>query len=228
MDVTEHGLDLARDPVAILRGWIAEGGYEPGDRLPPERELIGALGLSRSRLRRGLDTLEQAGEIWRHVGKGTFVADGRADDGPALEIGRQLTPVRMMRARLTLEPAIAREAAVNASAEAMGRMRLALERSRSAGSWAEYEAEDDRFHRSIAEACDNLMLLAVFDQLNEVRRVVAWGNVSRGSARPPADHSSFAEHDAIARAIAARDQNGASQAMRAHLRSVSARLFEGP
>ena len=47
----------------------------------------------------------------------------------------------------------------------------------------------------------NVLLLSLFDQLNQVRRAVAWNTVVRELPRPPADHSSFAEHDRIAAAI---------------------------
>ena len=64
------------DPVARLRGFIKEGGFVDGGRLPPERHLSDQLGLSRATLRKALDALERDGVIWRHVGKGTFGADG--------------------------------------------------------------------------------------------------------------------------------------------------------
>jgi DNA-binding FadR family transcriptional regulator len=213
--------------VETLRAYIRDGGFAPGDRLPPERQLMGELGVSRGALRKALDALEREGAIWRHVGKGTFVAEGQGAPSSVLaEIARQLTPFQMMRARLAIEPSLAREAAVNASGEALVRMQLAMERAQSASNWQDYEVQDDLFHRSIAEATDNPLLLALFDNLNQVRRAVAWGTVTRQSARPPADHSSFAEHAEIARAISARDPEAAYQAMRGHLRSVSARLFE--
>ncbi|UCH74396.1 MAG: FadR family transcriptional regulator, partial [Rhodospirillales bacterium] len=165
--------------------------------------------------------------IWRHVGKGTFVAnhDGEAGAGSLAELGKQVTPVRMMRARLCIEPAIAREAAINASAEAVIRIKLAKDRAEQATSWADYEAQDDLFHRAVAEASDNILLLALFDQLNQVRRAVAWSSVVRQSARPPREHSSFQEHARIAVAIETRDPAAAQQAMRQHIGSVSARLF---
>ena len=46
-------------------------------RLPPERELMDNLGMTRTTLRRALEVLEREGAIWRHVGKGTFVAKPR-------------------------------------------------------------------------------------------------------------------------------------------------------
>jgi DNA-binding FadR family transcriptional regulator len=222
-----------RDPVTRLRGFIEEGDYADGGKLPPERHLSDQLGVSRATLRKALDALERDGLIWRHVGKGTFVAGGTpskpVQPGPVsatmIELGRQLTPFRMMRARMAIEPAIAKEAAVNASGEALHRMRLAIDRSKDATTWKEYEVQDDLFHRSVAEASDNLLLLTLFDQLNDVRRAVAWGSVTRETARPSTDHSSFLEHDAISIAIANRDPHAAYEAMRKHLGSVARRLF---
>lgn len=215
------------DPVARLRSYISDGGFAQGVRLPPERHLTDELGMTRATLRKALDALERDGLIWRHVGKGTFVADGSVQRpmGALVELGRQLTPFRMMRARMAIEPAIAREAAVNASGDTLMRMQRAIDRSKAATTWKEYEAQDDVFHRSVAEASDNLLLLSLFDQLNEVRRAVAWGNVTRQSVLPLPDHSSFGEHDAIAEAIASHDPMAAYESMRMHLRSVSQRLF---
>lgn len=215
------------DAIAALRDFIAGGDYNPGDRLPPERELIGSLGMSRSTLRKALDTLEREGAIWRHVGKGTFVASplGPSPFGAVTEISQQLTPVKMMRARLSIEPAIAREAAINASPGAIARIKAAMEGAAEAPDWDEYEKQDDLLHRAIAEACDNIMLLSLFDHLNQVRRAVAWNTVIRGTQRPPRDHTSFSEHRRITAAIEACDPTEAHDAMRKHIGSVSARLF---
>ena len=211
------------DALAELKAFIAAGRYKPGDRLPSERELIVRLGLTRMRLRWALDELERKGRIWRHVGKGTFLTD----DGKErlAELSRRVTPVQMMRARLALEPALAKEAAINASESALSRIKASLDRTVSAATWAEYETSDDLFHRMIAEATDNVLLLSLFDQLNHVRRAVAWNTVVRNSRCPPANHASFSEHERIASAIKARNPATADSAMRDHLRSVSTRLF---
>ena len=215
------------DTVTALRAFIKSGQYRPGDRLPAERDLMGRMGISRSALRKAFDTLERDGSIWRHVGKGTFIAsDGLQDGSRSLsELIQQVTPVTLMRARLSLEPAIAREAAINASEEAVSKLGLIRHAAQNAENWDDYEALDDQFHRAIGLASENVLLLSLFDHLNAVRRGVAWNTVVRSSTRPPADHSSFAEHDQIHAAIEARDPAAAQTAMHAHLRSVANRLF---
>jgi GntR family transcriptional regulator, transcriptional repressor for pyruvate dehydrogenase complex len=53
---------------------------------------------------------------------------------------------------------------------------------------------------------------------------VVWMRVRKAPDRPPADHHSFAEHEAIVRAIEERDMAAAAAAMRRHLTSVEERL----
>ena len=218
--------DRAEATSALVQ-FIEAGGFSPGDRLPPERELMVNLGMTRTTLRKALDSLEHEGRIWRHVGKGTFIASQTGPERPArlAELSTKVSPVHMMRARLSLEPAIAREAAINASDSAVKKIFDARDRAIEAQDWDAYEAQDDVFHRTIAEATDNVLLLELFEQLNQVRRAVAWNSVVRHSQRPPRDHSSFSEHERIASAIAARNPVEAHAAMREHLGSVSARLF---
>ena len=216
-----------RDAVAALRSTISEGSFAPGDKLPAERELTSTLGVRRSTLRKALDVLEREGVIWRHVGKGTFVAKGSDDAGQGLiaALSQQMTPLRMVQARLCVEPSLAREAAIHASREAIARIRLARDGAKNAATWADYEAQDDLFHRAVALSSDNMLLVLLFDQLNHVRRTISGTTVVRGPSRPPRDHSSFAEHDAILAAIEAHDAVAARDAMRSHIGSVSDRLF---
>lgn len=227
---TQSDIADKNSPEEALRDFIVAGGYSPGDRLPPEREMIFRLGVSRTTLRKGLEALEREGAIWRHVGKGTFVAAHSTSEGMNVlsELSQQVTPVHMMRARLSLEPALAREAAINASEDAVIRIKMARDRAADAPSWDDYEAQDDVFHRAVAEATGNVLLLSLFDQLNQVRRAVAWNTVVRVTPRPSPEHSSFMEHDRITAAIEARDPRESHAAMRDHLGSVSARLFGEP
>ncbi len=211
-----------------LRAFIEERNFGPGDRLPSERALLHELGLNRAALRNALQDLEDEGKIWRHVGKGTFMSDPDGAEEQAdttLALSRRTTPVKMMAARLAIEPSIAREAAMNASAEALDRIAAAERATHAAGDWDAYEAADDDFHRAISEATDNIPLVAIFDRLNSIRRSVTWGAVQRQTPKPSRDHGSFDEHRRIAEAIANHDPDAAQALMRAHLKAVSVRLF---
>jgi GntR family transcriptional regulator len=63
-------VDVAED---ALRRWLATGRHRVGERLPPEQELSGQLGISRGTLRTALGRLERSGEIVRRQGSGTYV-----------------------------------------------------------------------------------------------------------------------------------------------------------
>ena len=78
--------------------------------------------------------------------------------------------------------------------------------------WDAYETDDDAFHRFIAQATGNVLLVSLFDHLNQVRRAVAWRQVVRHTDKPICSHESFAEHDQILEAIVQRDPAAAHDA----------------
>jgi GntR family transcriptional regulator len=69
-EVKRSLVDVAED---ALRGWLATGRHRAGERLPPEQELSGQLGISRGTLRTALRRLEESGAIVRRQGSGTYV-----------------------------------------------------------------------------------------------------------------------------------------------------------
>ncbi|QIB36354.1 FadR/GntR family transcriptional regulator [Ancylobacter pratisalsi] len=213
--------------VTQLRAYLAQTDLPEDGRLPPERELSAALGVSRTELRKALDVLESEGQLWRHVGKGTFVGSRPLDTfADIAALARRSNPAEVMRARLVIEPEIARAAAFTATPASISEMRLCLSRSRQAETWRQYEGWDTRLHRTIAEATQNSLLVGLFDTLNAVRRAVTWGRLRTAPVRPLPSHHSFVEHETLVDAIEHRDMAGAAIAMRAHLHSVERKLLE--
>ncbi|MEP0235759.1 FCD domain-containing protein [Roseibium sp.] len=211
-----------------LKAYIGQSSAVPGDRIPAERVLCKELGISRGELRRAIAVLEAEGRVWRHVGRGTFVSDGMGmvEEPSVSEIAKKTTLRDVMKARLVLEPMLAGLAAEDANLEQMEAMSANIQQSRKAETWREYEASDNRFHRLLAQATQNVPLLAMFDQLNSLRRTVVWGRLRQRAGHPPVDHHSFTEHEAIVDAIRDRNAAKARAEMHAHLTSVSNRLFE--
>ena len=216
----------AQSALTQLRAYLAQQQLPLNSRLPPERELCALLGVTRTALRKSLATLEAEGQLWRHVGKGTFVGSRPVEDLTDVRVITSRTnPVEVMRTRQLIEPEIARLAALNATAADIEEMRLCMAKSRTSTSWREYESWDNRLHRVIAEATQNKLLLALFDTLNSVRRAVVWGRLRHNKPKPDPDHHSFAEHAALVDAIEERDMARAAEAMRRHLGSVEDKLL---
>ncbi|SFA91389.1 GntR family transcriptional regulator [Amycolatopsis marina] len=67
------GLPAFRQVAADLRAKIASGEYEPGDRLPSERELVESYGVSRPTIRDAVNVLRSEGIVVAEHGRGVFV-----------------------------------------------------------------------------------------------------------------------------------------------------------
>ncbi|MGH3932200.1 MAG: PLP-dependent aminotransferase family protein [Pseudonocardiaceae bacterium] len=88
---------LYRKLTEALRGLVAEGALVPGERLPSERELAGALAVSRSTVVAAFDELRGQGVVVSRQGSGTRVttgpaplADGRVPGGQGAAIFQRL------------------------------------------------------------------------------------------------------------------------------------------
>ena len=217
----------AENALNQLRAWLARPDVSATGRLPPERELAGQLGVGRAALRHALAVLDGEGQIWRHVGRGTFIGsrpiEGLAD---IAALTRRTNPAEVMRTRLILEPEAARLAALHATSAHLAELHLCLRRTRAAETWRQYEAWDNRLHRTVAAATQNHLLLGLIDTVSAVRRAVAWSRARMTRDRPARDHHSFAEHEALVAAIQGRDPHGAAVAMRRHLESVERHLLQ--
>ena len=208
-----------------IRRYTVEHGFAHNDRLPPERRLSAAFGVSRAELRKALATLEADGLIWRHVGRGTFIGARpvhNLDDVAFL--GQLASPAQVLEARLAIEPELARLAALHGVRADFDAIRACAERGRAAADWRSYEAWDNKLHHAVAKATKNKLLIFLFDTLNVVRRSIVWSQ-ERSTLRPPADHQSFDQHDAIVAALEAHDPAAAAALMRDHLRSVRDRVL---
>ena len=210
-----------------LRAYLARQDMPPASRLPPERELSELLGVSRGDLRKAFVVLEDEGQVWRHVGKGTFIGPKPVDTLLTLHgVERQTNPSEVMRTRLLMETAVAREAALSANRNDIEAMQRCLKTSRASKTWRQYETSDNQLHQLIAEATHNSLLIALYDALNAVRRTIVWGRMRSEQGGPPADHHSFRDHEAIVAAISERDIDAAGHAMYEHLRRVEIRLLK--
>jgi DNA-binding FadR family transcriptional regulator len=158
-----------------ISGVIKARLLNPGDRLPPERELAARLGVSRSTLRVALQNLVDAGwlEVRRGRHGGSFVA--RWPDLPSLRhvpeiLTRHSSDLpALLDYRRAIESATAGFAAERAlPTEIMELEALALAARRHEADHAKYRAADTRFHIGVARAAHSPLLMHALMQISDV------------------------------------------------------------
>lgn len=206
-----------------LHRYLQQNRLSDHARLPPERELAENLGVTRNRLRGILRRMAAQGEIWRHVGKGTFI--GRRPLDPARHNGESMvltSPREVMDARLIFEPLLARLAAFNATSADARELQLCLEKMQAGPAWPTWASWDARLHRAIAKASGNALLLAMFDTLQMYRN----RDVFRTLDRPfQGTDMASRDHAGVVKAIRERDPVRAEAAMRKHILLLRQAIF---
>jgi GntR family uxuAB operon transcriptional repressor len=217
--------DTDTGALKALREFLVDQELSLNGKLPPERQLCAEFGVTRGRLRKAMAVLEAEGQVWRHVGRGTFFGPRPVMNLTDIEyLNAHSRPSEVMEARMAIEPQLAKLAAIHGTSSNFAEMRRCKKLCKSADEWRVYESWDNNFHQAVAKATCNKLLISLFDTLNIVRRSTVWGQL-RPTKLPPANHASFEEHDAIYDAITSRDAEGASEKMSAHLRTVRARTY---
>ena len=124
------------------------------------------------------------------------------------------------------EPPQARLAALRATPGDIDKLFEAAEASRNAKDPVSYEKADAAFHRRVAAAARNPLLIAIFDAVLEIASEGSWrhGRETAHCINRQAEYA--AAHRRIAVAIAGRNPTLAEEAMRAHLNAVQQQLIE--
>lgn len=212
--------------VGQIRDQIASGGIAPGERLPSERDLGVAFGVSRTTLREALRALEAQGVIEIRTGSrgGAFVAEP-SSELVAAALGallrfRSATARELGEFRVPFEAENAAWAARRADPAALAELEhIVGDVDVAAGDesvpWPELAALEVRFHDAVARATGNsvraAIMAAILDALERAFTAVpvAEGSPLRGELGP--------ELHAILNAIHAGDDEAAGEAMRAHV-----------
>ena len=204
---------------------VVAGQLEPGDRLPTERGIAAALGMSRGAVRRVLQGLQDEGRIARTVGRGTFLVDPQVQQ---VAPSANTSPSEIMQARLTAEPPIAALAARSAHQFDLDALAGHLAEEARTNSFTNTETADALIHRAIAASTHNDLLIAVYTVLHDTRDLPIWGSLKRRTSTPERRSAYHARHVEIVTAIAERDPVAAEAAMGRHLRELSDDLLGGP
>lgn len=194
---------------------------KPGDLLPPERELVRMLGVSRSSIRDAIRSLELLGILEPRQGVGTVVRE-RSAESPASPLAGILLKKRKMVGELLdvrkmIEPPLARRSAQLASANMIHAMQEILDRQEDKVRRGELAIEEDsEFHYQIALAADNSVVLKVVDVLMDLLRETR----ERSLQVEGRQQKALAGHRRILAALKRHDASAAEAAMRRHLQEI--------
>ncbi len=220
---------LSEDIVQRLLTLIRERELHPGEKLPPERELAGLMGVSRPSLREALRALSIMNVLEIRQGDGAYVSSLEPNLLMAhLDFVFALTDstfLELFEARKILEPGIVAMAATRINAVELAQLEACYHQSLDhLEDRAKFVAADITLHDLIAQAAKNSILerfMAGLRQLGQVSR-------QRTVERPGVPQQSVQDHRAIIDALHERDPLAASQAMRRHLDHVEREFKHGP
>ena len=222
---SENLRDVSRRQTAAIRDYIASKitshEWTIGDKLPTEEELVREFGAARNTVRKALSLLEAEGMIVRHVGRGTYVADG--DDGASPMT--HCSPADIMEARVALEPAIARLSAVRATGRDIAKAQECLSRLATASELADHEQADAELHWTIMAASRNELYKKIFNDINEMRNGEEWAAMKKASMSRSVKDAYHKDHVRIVEAFARRDGAALSDALKDHLLRVKRNLL---
>ncbi|MCD6526522.1 MAG: FadR family transcriptional regulator [Desulfuromonas sp.] len=223
---------ISEEIVGQIKELIAKGELTPGDRIPSERDLAAALGVSRPSVREALMALEMMGFVEARHGGGTFVrslADNTMAD-PLAALVKEKSP-RVLHAlvevRMGLESWSAYLAAKNATEQEIATLRdlcRAMEEQAADGGW---DADiDARFHVTITEASHNALQMHMLNTIYSLFLTSINVALTEFYRKEGYTELLLDQHKAIVDAIAERDPQGSRDAMMAHLQLVEAKMVE--
>jgi DNA-binding FadR family transcriptional regulator len=230
---------LSHEVLDRLLARITQGELAAGDHLPSERDLMTQYGVGRPAVREAMQALERMGFISiTHGERARIVAPTARGiiDQVALSARHLLatsatTLEQLKEARVFFETGIVRLAAERAGAAELARLRERLDEHRAAADAVstisqldEFLQKDMAFHRELAAISGNAIYVALSQAIFEWLTEFHSGLVRLHGA----EGITIEEHTLIYERVAARDAEGAAQAMTTHLTRANSlyRKFE--
>ncbi|OEU73230.1 MAG: hypothetical protein BA874_01985 [Desulfuromonadales bacterium C00003068] len=223
---------ISEEIIGQIKELIAKGELSPGDRIPSERDLASALGVSRPSLREALMALEMMGFVEARQGGGTYVrslTDNTIADPLASLIEDKSPRVlhALVEVRMGLESWSAYLAAQNATEEEIKTLQdlcHTMEEQAASGGW---DADiDARFHVTITEATHNTLQVHVLNTIYGLFHTTIMVALSEFYSKEGYTELLLEQHKAIVEAIAGRDPKRAREAMMTHLLMVEAKMSQ--
>jgi len=207
-----------------IRDLIERGDFEVGARLPPERDLAQKLGVSRPSLREALIALDVEGRVEVRSGSGVYVSAAPPDTPSKRTAALGESPSQLMEARSLIEGEVVILACARATDELLARLHELLKGMEADIARKRTPVDLDRqFHLTLAEMTGNAVLSRLVGALFDERHSPISAKISSRFETIRTWKSALKEHEAVLKAVEARDPIAAQAAMRAHLKASAQR-----
>lgn len=200
---------------------IVSGQYAVGDKLPSEKDLCAMFNVSRVPVREALSALELNGLVDSMQGAGVYVKRTTpAEDKWVNEV----EPQDIIRARMVLEPDVARLAATQINDEQRAELGGIIERFRKEAEDDTYTTDVDKeFHLFLAKTSGNTLYVMMMEMVFKTMEQRMWELIlSRTIATPKYRDQNNREHLHIAQAVLDGRADDAYAFMKDHME----RLYE--
>ncbi len=206
-----------------IKALIAKGAFRVGDRLPAERELALMLGVSRPSVREGLIALEVQGNVEIRGGAGVFVCPQPEPRRPKATPELGDSPRELMQARSALESAAVILACAHGTPRQLKQLSGIVEAMRAEMERRAPLELDRQFHMTLAEMGGNSVIARLIAELFDERHSPLSARLASRYENARTWKAALKEHEAILRALEARDPIAAQAAMLSHLRASELR-----
>ena len=223
----EDGYDRV---LSFLRDQLLTGRLKTGDRLLPERDLAGALGVSRPVIREALRALATLGAVEIRRGYGTVVREPNFEalaDYFSLVLAQQAGAVDdVMQARIAIERQAIRLACSRALTPDLERLSQALQAIQDTiDDPAQGGAADFHFHSMIVEAAHSPALSSVYAAVAKLLQASHLERRKVIASVPQVDAYLIDHHEAVLTAIRRRNPAEADALLTEHF-EIGANLRE--
>lgn len=225
---TGIGIGLVDRVYREILGSIIAGEFNEGDKLPTELALTERFTASRPTIREALSRLRADGITSTRQGSGTYVRRRPDPDLPRFAPLETLSDVqRCFEFRIVTESGAAGLAATAAGDAEITELEYRFQRLASVVTeHGVGSTEDFDFHLAVARATRNHFfssaIASMQEQLTASMTLMRSLSLTKSVER---QHLVQAEHEAVIRAIRARDSVAAADGMRRHLENARDRMF---
>lgn len=207
-----------------IRRSIEDGEFQRFERLPPSREMAINLGVARNTLRDALYQLEKEGLLETRRGSGTYITAAKMDVVPAAV--EEATPLELIDARFALEPHICRLCVLHGRREDFEMLEaLCLRMETAVDNPVEFAEADTEFHRGLAAATRNNLLMWLIGQINTVRSLDEWTRMRHLTLDAQIIRQYNTQHREVLNALRSREPERAAVKMKEHLETARISLM---